>query len=87
MTVSDDGVGFDAQRLVGSSQAGLGLLTMRERAAMAGGELSVISSPGNGTQIRVVVEPHEEEQTIPQQDGENRLGEDQKRLAPMRRLA
>jgi hypothetical protein len=33
------------------------LLTMRERAVMAGGRLSVMSRPGEGTQIKVVVEP------------------------------
>ncbi|MGE5320706.1 MAG: ATP-binding protein [Hyphomicrobiaceae bacterium] len=54
MTVSDNGKGFDA-RQPGSLRAGLGLLTMRERAAMAGGQLSLISSPGKGAQIRVVV--------------------------------
>jgi PAS domain S-box-containing protein len=54
MTVSDDGQGFES-RLLGARQVGLGLLTMRERAAMAGGRLSVISRPGEGTQIRVVV--------------------------------
>ena len=55
MTVSDNGNGFDT-RQPDSSRTGLGLLTMRERAAMAGGRLSIISSPGKGAQLRVVVD-------------------------------
>jgi signal transduction histidine kinase len=52
LTVSDNGAGFDPG-LPGSM--GLGLLTMRERASLAGGKLSIISSPGSGTHIRVVI--------------------------------
>lgn len=52
LTVADNGAGFDPE-LPGSP--GLGLLTMRERAAMIGGRLSIISSPGNPTEVRVVV--------------------------------
>jgi len=55
MTVSDNGNGFDPGQ-PGFIRGGLGLLTMRERAAMAGGRLSIISSPGKGTQLRVVVD-------------------------------
>jgi PAS domain S-box-containing protein len=54
MTVTDDGIGFDPLQL-GTGQVGLGLLTMRERAAMAGGELSIASAPGKGTRIRVAI--------------------------------
>lgn len=50
-----DGNGFDP-RQPSFMRGGLGLLTMRERAAMAGGKLSIISSPGKGTQLRVVVD-------------------------------
>ncbi len=45
-TVTDDGKGFD----VGSERHGLGLPSMRERAALLGGALSVASSNG-GTSI------------------------------------
>jgi signal transduction histidine kinase len=45
--ISDDGVGFDGGR--GRSTAGhLGLVSMRERAEMAGGWLRVTSSEGKG---------------------------------------
>lgn len=53
-TVSDDGQGFDpaaAQAL--SAQGHLGLLGLRERAALAGGTLEVESLAGYGTQVRI----------------------------------
>lgn len=58
LTIKDDGVGFSHQ-LLGSAGAvsgrapGLGLITMRERAEFAGGQLSINSQPGGGTEIRV----------------------------------
>lgn len=50
LTVQDDGCGFEpeAARLTGS---GLGLFGMHERAAIAGGKLKMISSPGKGTRL------------------------------------
>ncbi|HYR05556.1 MAG TPA: PAS domain-containing sensor histidine kinase [Gallionella sp.] len=59
MTVSDNGNGFDP-RQPDSIRGGLGLLTMRERAAMAGGRLSIISGPGKGAQLRVVLDVAQE---------------------------
>ena len=46
MEISDDGVGFLAE-----SCAGVGLLSMRERAAESGGSCLVESAPGPGTRI------------------------------------
>ena len=48
LEISDDGVGFPAQ-----SCAGVGLLSMHERAAESGGCCLVESSPGRGTRILV----------------------------------
>lgn len=55
LTVRDDGVGFDvdAVQVAGTERGGLGLLGMRERARTAGGELSISSAPGEGTQIDI----------------------------------
>ena len=53
LVVSDDGVGFDRTRLATSS--GLGLITMRERAAQLNGKFEFDSTPGRGTTIRVAV--------------------------------
>jgi signal transduction histidine kinase len=49
LCISDDGVGFDTSE----RSTGLGLLGMRERVSMLGGEFSVTSTPGEGTTIRV----------------------------------
>lgn len=51
LEVSDRGTGFDPS----SALAGLGLTTMRERAASAGGRLSITSAPGAGTRMRLSV--------------------------------
>jgi signal transduction histidine kinase len=55
--VEDDGVGFDVDEVnVGYEHRGsLGLITMRERAELAGGELSITSSPGRGTKVSLVI--------------------------------
>ncbi|MDA0163519.1 sensor histidine kinase [Solirubrobacter ginsenosidimutans] len=56
LTVADDGAGFevpdDLDQLAGGS---FGLRGMRERARLAGGDLSVESEPGDGTVISVWV--------------------------------
>jgi signal transduction histidine kinase len=41
---------------------GLGLDSMRERAAQLGGNLTILSKPGQGTRVRLIV-PLGEEQT------------------------
>ena len=54
LVVSDNGVGFDVDSLRREAVEGasLGLLSMEERAARAGGGLEFCSSPGQGTEIR-----------------------------------
>lgn len=47
--VADDGEGFVAGAAVG----GMGLSTMRERAALLDGDLHVRSEPGEGTRVRL----------------------------------
>jgi two-component system, NarL family, sensor kinase len=49
LVVRDEGIGFD----VATAQQGasLGLLGMRERVALVGGELDCKSAPGRGTEI------------------------------------
>jgi PAS domain S-box-containing protein len=51
LLVSDNGVGFDLEqaRLAG----GIGLISMRERTHLVGGEFRLTSGPGVGTQIMV----------------------------------
>jgi two-component system sensor histidine kinase UhpB len=50
LTVCDDGRGFDPGRLP-SADRGLGLFGMRERAELAGGVLTLTSTPGTGTTV------------------------------------
>jgi signal transduction histidine kinase len=56
ITVRDDGSGFDPQ----TANEGFGVAGMRERADMLGGDISVQSSPGNGTTVtaRLPAEHH-----------------------------
>jgi signal transduction histidine kinase len=53
--VEDDGVGFDAVSWFGSpaERHSMGLVSMRERAGLLGGQFEVISQPGRGTRVRV----------------------------------
>ncbi len=50
MNVMDDGPGFNAESKIG---AGLGLLSMRERAQSVGGALTIRSTPAGGTHVHV----------------------------------
>jgi signal transduction histidine kinase len=52
LTIEDSGVGFDPSRMRGD--AGLGLVSMEERARLIRGEFLVQSTPGHGTVIRVI---------------------------------
>ena len=54
LELEDDGVGF-ALPAEGADRTGWGLLTMRERAAAAGGLLEVVSRPGKGVLVRVTI--------------------------------
>ncbi len=66
--IEDDGVGFHIDAVMQSyeNRGSLGMVSMRERAELVGGELTVISAPGKGTTVvlRVAAEvtlPREEE--------------------------
>ena len=55
LIVEDDGVGFDPEMLAAEQESGehLGLMAMRERADLLGGELAINSLPGMGTRITI----------------------------------
>ncbi len=56
VTIQDDGQGFDPNNVAsGTIGEGVGLLSMRERAELVGGRLSVESSPGKGCQVVLFV--------------------------------
>jgi PAS domain S-box-containing protein len=50
LAVSDNGAGFDAGK--NGAGVGLGLISMRERMHLLGGEFMISSSPGQGTRIK-----------------------------------
>jgi len=56
MTIADDGIGLVASSSVPrDARRGLGLLGMRERAALIGGELTITAVPGAGTSVTLAL--------------------------------
>jgi two-component system, NarL family, sensor kinase len=55
LTISDDGIGFDPGPGDESQSGGFGMKTMRARAETLGGSLRVISAPGKGTTVEVII--------------------------------
>jgi signal transduction histidine kinase len=51
LKVSDNGTGFDANR----TEIGFGIKTMRQWAAEIGAEFTVVSRPGHGTQVVMII--------------------------------
>jgi signal transduction histidine kinase len=55
LEVEDNGCGFDTRSWNQSQRPSWGLLGMEERATLLGGNLSIESSPGQGTRVRVII--------------------------------
>jgi two-component system, NarL family, sensor kinase len=53
LSIEDNGVGFDIERVKG--RGGLGLIGMEERVRMVNGKLSVASQAGRGTRVALTV--------------------------------
>ena len=53
--VEDDGLGFDPERVGARDGQSFGLRVMRERAEEVGGSVEVLSAPGQGTRVTVLV--------------------------------
>ncbi len=70
LTIEDDGVGFDVERVqalaVQHEDHGLGLVGMQERARLLGGEVTFDTKPGQGTTIHVSVPMPHATETQPQ---------------------
>jgi signal transduction histidine kinase len=56
LTVRDDGNGFDLAAMRERARAGgsLGVLGMQERATLIGGELDIVSAPGQGSTVQLI---------------------------------
>ena len=53
LSISDDGKGFDKQRV--ADKKTLGILGMRERTTMLGGTYEIVSKSGKGTRVVVAI--------------------------------
>jgi signal transduction histidine kinase len=53
LIVEDDGIGFEADNTSAGNDKGLGLVGIRERAALVGGTVEIESHPGDGTTVYV----------------------------------
>ena len=54
LSIIDDGIGFDPDKK--DDEGGLGLVSMKERIEKLGGELTILSTPGEGTQVKACVD-------------------------------
>ncbi len=56
LSIKDDGKSFSPERVLSSMRSGrLGLVGMRERIEMIGGEFQILSSPADGTRITAAI--------------------------------
>lgn len=55
--IKDDGVGFDVDQVMNNyeQRGSLGMINLKERTELIGGELSIRSAPGQGTRITIQV--------------------------------
>ncbi len=53
LRIEDDGIGFDLEKV--REKKGLGLKNITERVRMLGGKLDIVSLPGQGTRIEVLI--------------------------------
>ena len=53
--ITDDGRGFETERMSREVKTGLGLLGIRERLDAVGGRLRIVSAPGQGTTLEITV--------------------------------
>ena len=60
--IADDGQGFDVEKVMANYEhrGSLGMINIRERTELIGGELNIRSTPGKGTRFTIFV-PKEEE--------------------------
>jgi signal transduction histidine kinase len=58
MRISDDGRGIEPDTLANGREGHFGLKGMHERAGRIGGKLTVVSTPGSGTEINLTVPGH-----------------------------
>ncbi len=55
ITVADEGRGFDLEAAETAHTGGFGLFSVRERLALFGGQMKIVSAPGIGTRVTVSI--------------------------------
>ena len=72
LTITDNGIGFDPTiaRPWDREKGGFGLVSMRERAQLLGGELTIKSSLGGGTKVVAAIPAPTERTTTPEAKNE-----------------
>jgi PAS domain S-box-containing protein len=55
ITVSDNGIGFEAEKVMGNVKTAHGLLVVQDRLSLLGCSMNILSRPGAGTQIVIEV--------------------------------
>lgn len=63
LNIRDDGIGFDATAMLENAKAGrsLGILSLQDRATLFNGQLTIVSAPGQGTEVRAIFPLHQVE--------------------------
>ena len=64
VVVSDNGQGFDPAKVLNAENRSLGILGMRERVELLGGQFKLTSVPGKGTKIHVELMPPPSEMVV-----------------------
>ena len=72
LNVRDDGKGFEQTRLPTENRPAWGLMGMQERTVLCGGEFSLKSAPGWGTEIQVAI-PCDDATFEEEEDDENQV--------------
>lgn len=75
LRIRDDGIGFNVDEVPSrpAEFAGVGLVSIRERAAQMGGEARFISQPGQGTEVIVEIPLPSEEQADEHMENDQRI--------------
>jgi signal transduction histidine kinase len=83
--IKDNGIGFDVNQIMNNyeERGSLGMINLKERTQLVGGELSIRSAPGNGTRITIQIPKEQSERLKKRNTGTLTLS---KRLTPSGQL-
>jgi signal transduction histidine kinase len=65
LKVKDNGIGFDADKiLAGDREEAWGLIGIEERVKLVEGTVEIVSQPGNGTTVAIIVPKRQEVEVL-----------------------